>query len=164
VLIDLTEPGELAHPYTLSTIRARARALGLSATDVETIAYHRFPIPDRQIPTSPTTLSQITALLRAHESRGTICAVHCRGGIGRTGTIVGCWLVESGRARDGEEALGIIGREWCTVEKRRRFPCSPETGAQWEYVRRFTKGCCGEVTVVEAASSMGAGSMLESKW
>ena len=70
-----------------------------------------------------------------NERRGRKTAVHCRGGIGRTGTVVGCWLVESGVAKDGPEALVIIAREWATVEKSRRYPMSPETGGQCEFVR-----------------------------
>ena len=181
--IDLTEPNELAHPYNLSTIISRARSVGLSAQEISTIAHHRFSIPDRQIPSSRTTLARAIALIRSCEARGVIAAVHCRGGIGRTGTVVGCWLVESGRAEDGEEALGMIGREWMTVEKRRRFPCSPETGAQWEYVRTFRKGCCyaeeaglsatmttGSAAVVVdggvvgLSSSTSGATVLESKW
>lgn len=48
--------------------------------------------------------------------------------------------------RDGEEALGMVGRLWEGVEKRVRYPMSPETGAQAEYVRNFKKiGGIGEV-------------------
>lgn len=77
-------------------------------------------------------------VLRENAEQGRVCAVHCRGGIGRTGLVIGCWLVEAGIARDGEEALRIIEREWRTVEKCKRFPHSPETGPQFEFVRNFT--------------------------
>ncbi|KXN81391.1 hypothetical protein AN958_04780 [Leucoagaricus sp. SymC.cos] len=76
-------------------------------------------------------------VLRDNEKRGRITAVHCRGGIGRTGMVIGCWLIESGRARDGAEALEIVAREWKTVEKCNRFPHSPETGPQFEFVLHF---------------------------
>lgn len=52
---------------------------------------------------------------------------------------MGCWLVQSGRVADGEEALEVVGRLWEGVEKRRRYPVSPETGDQSEYVRRFER-------------------------
>jgi atypical dual specificity phosphatase len=78
----------------------------------------------------------LTALSDA-ESRGRIAAVHCRGGIGRTGMVVGCWLVQRGTARHGAEALDIIAREWRTVEKCTRYPLSPETGGQCEFVRTW---------------------------
>lgn len=48
-------------------------------------------------------------------------------------------MVDSGVARNGEEALRIIAEEWRTVEKCKRFPQSPETGPQFEFVRNFKK-------------------------
>jgi len=65
--------------------------------------------------------------------------VHCRGGIGRTGLVVGCWLVESGAVEDGAAALKFIAEEWKSVEKYRRFPQSPETGGQCEFVLNFER-------------------------
>ena len=58
--------------------------------------------------------------------------VHCWGGIGRTGTVVGCHLVRHGK--QGEEALEEIARWWQTIEKRPRHPRSPETEAQVDYI------------------------------
>jgi len=55
------------------------------------------------------------------------------------GMVIGCWLVESGIARDGDEALRMISKEWQTVEKCRRFPHSPETGPQLEFVRSYKR-------------------------
>ena len=174
--IDLTESGELIAYSELLPVRAAS--CGLSPSDVHTLQYFRFPIPDRKCPPSPsdsdspcssrssspvpTTSSQYARarLRRAHkhnpflskifhvlntcESQGRIAAIHCRGGIGRTGTIVGCWLVQSGRAKNGDEALQMIARFWEGVEKRRRFPVSPETGDQMEFVRRFERVSCEE--------------------
>jgi hypothetical protein len=56
-----------------------------------------------------------------------------------TGMVIGCWLVESGIAGDGDEALRMISKEWRTVEKCRRFPHSPETGPQFEFVRSYVR-------------------------
>lgn len=53
--------------------------------------------------------------------------------------VVGCWLVESGVAKDGKAALETIAREWRTVEKCNRFPHSPETGPQFEFVLNFQR-------------------------
>lgn len=130
--IDLTECGELS-PYAphLST---RAVLLGAESHSIE---YHRFPIRDRSLPQSVDYMYRVLHVLRDNERRGRISAVHCRGGIGRTGMVVGCWLVESGIARNGDEALRTIAREWKTVEKCTRFPHSPETGPQFEFVQKF---------------------------
>lgn len=130
--IDLTESGELS-PYA-NILCARCTLLGI---DITTVEYHRFPIRDRSLPESLDHMYRVLDVLRDNEERGRISAVHCRGGIGRTGMVIGCWLVESGVAKNGEEALDIIAREWRNVEKCKRFPHSPETGAQFEYVLNF---------------------------
>ena len=54
--------------------------------------------------------------------------------------VIGCWLVQSGMAKDGDEALEIIAKEWRTVEKHTRYPHSPETGPQFEFVKSFHAG------------------------
>jgi protein-tyrosine phosphatase len=61
--------------------------------------------------------------------------VHCLGGIGRTGTLVGCWLVRHGLA--GDEALAAIAHGWKGVAKRWRAPRSPQTEEQHAYVRSW---------------------------
>lgn len=132
--VDLTEHGELS-PYAPS-LDKRAERLGI---DVNTVEYHCFPIQDRSLPQSVEYMCQILDVLRDNENRGRITAVHCRGGIGRTGMVVGCWLVECGVAQDGDEALAVIAREWKTVEKCRRYPYSPETGPQFEFVKNFQR-------------------------
>jgi len=131
--IDLTESGELS-PYANKALIARANLLGIDSHELE---YHRFPIRDRSLPESTEWMLRVLAVLRDNESRGRVSAVHCRGGIGRTGMVVGCWLVQSGVADDGDDALRIIAREWCTVEKCKRYPHSPETGPQFEFVKNF---------------------------
>ncbi len=136
--IDLTESGELLK-YAPDHLQTRASNIGLAASEVQDIEYHRFPIPDRTVPKSMELIGRIMDVLRDCQLRGRLAVVHCRGGIGRTGTVVGCWLVDSGVACNGEEALRIIAEEWKTVEKCRRFPQSPETGPQFEFVRNFKK-------------------------
>ncbi|KAF9035357.1 hypothetical protein BDZ89DRAFT_1100737 [Hymenopellis radicata] len=116
---------------------ARAELQGIDPAAVE---YHRFPIRDRSLPESVGYMYRVLEVLRDNRDRGRISAVHCRGGIGRTGMVIGCWLVQCGMAQNGEEALGIIAREWRTVEKCRRYPHSPETGPQFEFVKSFHAG------------------------
>jgi len=132
--IDLTESGELC-PYA-PHIAAHAARLGIDRADIE---YWSFPIPDRSLPRSVGYVRQILDVLKDNARRGRITAVHCRGGIGRTGLVVGCWLVESGTVEDGAAALRFIAEEWKSVEKYRRFPQSPETGGQCEFVRNFER-------------------------
>ncbi|KAF8839746.1 phosphatases II [Paxillus ammoniavirescens] len=130
--IDLTECGELS-PYS-PHLPSLVSAQGIDITEIE---YHQFPIQDRSLPESKEFMFQILNVLRDNEKRGRVTAVHCRGGIGRTGMVIGCWLVESETAKSGEDALGMIARLWKTVEKCKRYPHSPETGPQVEFVKNF---------------------------
>jgi protein-tyrosine phosphatase len=67
---------------------------------------------------------------------GGVPYVHCWGGIGRTGTVVGCWLV-----RHGLDAGDPIGR---IAELRRdvsdSFVTSPQTSAQRAMVSAWKRG------------------------
>ena len=60
---------------------------------------------------------------------------HCVAGLGRTGTVAGCWLVRQGM--NGEEALRELQilRSHCT----NKHFFSPETDAQREFVMRWGK-------------------------
>jgi protein-tyrosine phosphatase len=63
--------------------------------------------------------------------------LHCWGGVGRTGTTVGCYLVRHGL--NGADALAQLAAWWRTVPKSRTFPRSPETEAQAEYIRGWSE-------------------------
>lgn len=134
--IDLTESGELC-PYQ-PHLSAHVSSLGIDE-DREPVEYYSFPIADRSLPHSVEYVRQILEVLKDNARRGRITAVHCRGGIGRTGLVVGCWLVESGTVEDGAAALQFIAEEWKSVEKYRRFPQSPETGGQCEFVLNYER-------------------------
>ena len=58
--------------------------------------------------------------------------LHCWGGIGRTGTTVGCWLVRHGLS--GGQALIHLNELYRTAEQSRIFPQSPETDAQLNFI------------------------------
>ncbi|MBK8049591.1 MAG: dual specificity protein phosphatase family protein [Anaerolineales bacterium] len=95
---------------------------GLRARQVE---HYRFSIPDMDTP-APVDLRRILDTIDAELGAGEVLYVHCFGGIGRTGTIVGCHLVRSGMA--GRDAIATI------AALRREIPngwrASPETEAQ----------------------------------
>jgi atypical dual specificity phosphatase len=95
---DLTEEGELS-PYD-DLLRDLAHDRGLS------VAYDRVPIRDLGVP-QPADLHKVLSRLKINVDRGTPSYVHCWAGIGRTGTVIGCWLVEHS-AMDGKAALKRI--------------------------------------------------------
>jgi hypothetical protein len=60
------------------------------------VVYHNFPVVDVSIPDSPEVTVAILDAIDEHLREGRVIYLHCWGGIGRTGTIVGCWLVRHG--------------------------------------------------------------------
>jgi len=138
--IDLTElkPSDIRCSYE-PLLPGLAAALTQATGKVIQLNYYHVPIEDRSLP-SKETITKLLVLLRSLEPNSSAdnphrAAIHCKGGIGRTGTIVGCYLMYSGRAKDGQQALDIIKSEWQRVEKNTRYPESPEIGPQLEYVR-----------------------------
>jgi protein-tyrosine phosphatase len=126
VFVDLTHPDEVASYEPL--LREEATARGVS------VEYLRAPIRDRGIPSK----EDVTRLLSAIDSAlAAECPVyvHCWGGIGRTGTIVGCWLAQNGHADAALERLAHL-RTRCAGGS---WP-SPETDAQREVVRAWRAG------------------------
>ena len=120
---DLTVIDELP-PY-LSILREEASERGVK------IQYIRFPILDHNIPPR----GMMTAILDAIDSaltRGRSVYLHCWGGIGRTGTTVGCYLVRHGLT--GEQALEQLAEWWQDVPKSTYFIQTPETEQQRVYV------------------------------
>ena len=90
LFVDLTEDGELA-AYS-SLVRAPARHV-------------RAPIHDFSVP-ARDELRRTLDVIETELSHGGVVYVHCRGGCGRTGTVIGCYLVQSGMS--GEEALARV--------------------------------------------------------
>jgi protein-tyrosine phosphatase len=120
---DLTNLGEL-DPY-LSTLAEESSRLGLAAF------HRRFPIDDFGLPSTQqmtTILDAIDAALAA----GHRIYLHCWGGIGRTGTTVGCYLVRRGSS--GAQALHQLEEWWHLVPKSSFHPRSPETTAQRQFI------------------------------
>lgn len=124
--IDLTKANETI-PYS-AVLREQSQAY-----DAE-VEHHRFAIGDYGLPTPGLMLSildRIDESLRA----GRKVYLHCWGGIGRTGTTVGCYLVRRGLS--GEAALRQLGEWWQGVPKSHIHPNSPETGQQVAFIRNW---------------------------
>ena len=125
--VDLTESHELT-PYE-AWLESEADARGLA------VRYQRFPIEDLNVPTVSRMRDILAEITRAVEAAAPVY-VHCWGGIGRTGTVVGCWLVE--RDHTGVSALEHLDELRMRSEKKRRP--SPEMPEQLEFVRTWGTG------------------------
>ena len=125
--LDLTEEGELMSYQEFW--REEAAECGLE------VLYRRMPIRDFSTPTEQTVvniLDQIDTWL----AKGRNIYLHCWGGIGRTGTLVGCYLVRHGMAPD--KALTRLAELRKAVPDRWRR--SPETDGQVEKVLSWRPG------------------------
>ncbi|MDQ8153546.1 MAG: ADP-ribosylglycohydrolase family protein [Gemmatimonadota bacterium] len=134
--IDLTTPADGLRPYEpLPISPERTRIPGvfhLDWMDFIKREVHRFPIADVSVPTR-TQMRDILETIDDAVARGRTVYVHCWGGIGRTGTVAGCWLRRQGASAD--DALAMIAERWKTVGKRAVHPHSPETEQQRQFIR-----------------------------
>ena len=120
---DLTIPNEL--PSYLSLLQEEASLRGVE------IRYERFSILDRSIPMRGVMNGILNAVDNALAEDRNIY-VHCWGGIGRTGTAIGCYLVRQGHT--GEQALAQLAEWWKDVPKSAYFPRAPETDRQVQFI------------------------------
>ncbi len=121
--IDLTLPAEL--PSYFSLLKQRALTFN------RRIDYRRHPIEDFGVP-QPARMLQTLQTLEAALQEGRQLYLHCRGGVGRTGMTVGCYLVQHGYT--GDQALNQLQEWWREVPKSSLHPRSPETEAQMQFI------------------------------
>ncbi|MEM8813190.1 MAG: dual specificity protein phosphatase family protein [Pseudomonadota bacterium] len=117
VVVSLLEPAE-------------ARKLGLEneaqACEAASMRFIQFPIRDMGLPQSDTFATQVEELVGAL-SAGQGVAVHCRAGIGRSGTMTCCILKKLGHSAAASMDL---------VSKARGLTV-PETDEQRDFIMRF---------------------------
>lgn len=128
VYIDLTHPRDGLESYH-EILKEEAAELGV---DIEIYPH---PIVDLDIP-EPLEMKAILDQIDQALSDEKIVYVHCWGGIGRTGTVVGCYLVRHGL--DGENALKQLAELRKSTPKYRRE--APEAPEQVKMVREWRIG------------------------
>ena len=126
--LDLTEEGEDVNSY-LSLLKQEADTL---EKDIE---YKRLPIPDNEVPSIDGMRHILDAIDMAIE-KNCVVYVHCCFGIGRTGTVAGCYLVRHGMT--GEQALNHLVH----LRAKTQFDGidSPSSPKQKEMVRNWSIG------------------------
>jgi hypothetical protein len=135
--IDLTEATEPLEDYC-ELLKTEAERTGVAVQH----ARHPIKVKDMSTPTTAQMMAILPAIQAAYTNEVPLY-VHCWCGIGRTGTVIGCLLVECGMS--GDEALNVIARKWTVMAKRHYQPRSPETDAQARFVRNWaTQTVCSQ--------------------
>jgi predicted protein tyrosine phosphatase len=134
-VINLMEPGEFNRdmkpfvPYE-SSMKSIANSMGLEVT------FERIPIRDGWVP-SHGDMVAILDSIDSHVEKGKGVYIHCLGGRGRTGTVVGCYLIRHGLCK-AHEAVDKI-RDLRKGTEDHDEP-SPESRRQVEMVLSWAEG------------------------
>jgi predicted protein tyrosine phosphatase len=134
--VDLTHEGEKQDYQSILVEEARRKGLMLDDTP-DAIRYTRCPIQDFGIPRPPKLMKDILDTIDRSVEDGHKVYVHCRAGIGRTGTAVGCFLVR--RGLNGEQALQEVNRLFQFSDRSFQSHRSPEMSDQEVFVKAWNE-------------------------
>jgi protein-tyrosine phosphatase len=126
--VDLTHEGERADYFDM--IEKEAINMNLP----QQVQYKRCAIPDFGIPSKEGMKEILDTIDKALGANHKVY-VHCRGGIGRTGTTVGCYLARHGST--GDEALQQVNRLFQCSDRKMEVIMTPETSEQIQFVRNW---------------------------
>ena len=118
--VDLTKPTELLRYDTFLPFY---------------VEYTRNSIKDHGVPGARSQMTEILEHIANSMRAGRPVYVHCRAGIGRTGTVVGCLLAE--RGLQGNAVIDELNKLWQQCRRSKSWPFIPETDAQAKYVREW---------------------------
>lgn len=126
-LMEIHEKNNFGQPFTPYEKQIQE----LAASAGTTVNCYRFPIVDQNI----TTVEHMTEIVDAIDqslSSNRPVYVHCFGGIGRTGTVVCCWLLRHGYA-DERNVFEVLKKLRQADKERASWP-APENDRQRNFV------------------------------
>ncbi len=118
-VVDLTAAGEPLDRYDAAPVRR---------------LHH--PITDFGVP-SLDGMAAVQADVDAALAAGGRVYLHCRAGIGRTGTVAACLLVSQGLTAD--DALALLARKFAVTAQHALGAESPEMAEQRAFVQRWAR-------------------------
>ena len=122
VLVSLLEHKEFEE-LQIQNLRAECDAAG--------IEQHSYSIADQKIPDDPSEFRKEIALFARMLEEGKRLVIHCKGGLGRTGTAAACIAVAASNGDiSGDEAITLV---------RKARGGAIENVFQEEFVRRFSQ-------------------------
>ena len=108
-------------------------------TEIPDGLLHRFSIPDKTVPDEKLMIEILNRIDDLHTKHVPIY-IHCWGGIGRTATVVGCWLMRHGMATRENVVDELFRLRKACVDPMFLSLKSPETDEQERFVLAWSKG------------------------
>ena len=96
------------------------------------VTYFNFPVPDAQTPQCRGQVAQVLDVVDAALENGETVYLHCRSGIGRTGTMLALHLIRHDYAPI--DALRQLDAAWRRDARSRVWPRCPQTEGQRRYI------------------------------
>lgn len=126
-LMEENETNNSGQPF----VRYDELLLEMASESKDRIAHLRFPVPDTGIPTHDRMRSILDAIDLSLDKQIPVY-VHCFGGMGRTGTVICCWLLRHGLAsKDNVLSLLTTLRQ---ADLQRATRPAPENKTQCQFV------------------------------
>ena len=107
--------------------------------EIEGGAIRRFSVPDKNVPSVELMKKILDEIDMLHAKKIPIY-IHCWGGIGRTATVVGCWMMRHGIATRSTVLDEIFTLRRIGVDPAYLGLRSPETDEQERFVLAWQKG------------------------
>lgn len=133
--LNLMQPDEIRW-YNKPIIPYEAQTQAIARELEYEVSFDRLPIKDMGIPTR-IDMVRILDRIDHHIENGEPVYVHCLGGVGRTGTVIGCYLARHGYA-SGRKVLELIQQLRRNTATRDRS--SPESKPQIDLVLSWVEG------------------------
>lgn len=128
-IINLMKPGEINRTGNLF-VKYEKRFKEIASAKGDAVTVERIPIKDMAIP-SRLEMSRILDRIDANIEQNRPVYVHCLGGIGRTGTVVGCYLARHGYVSD-QRLIQLI--QFLRKNTTNHHLMSPETNQQIDLI------------------------------
>jgi len=98
-------------------------------------SYLSVPLRENAVPDHVEDVVFVLSAIQSELESGGRAFVHCSDGVGRTGMVMGCWLVE--RGFDPEDGLDELARRFAAMNKARAYRCTPSNARQTEWVEHW---------------------------
>ena len=102
------------------------------------MTHYRFPIRDVSVPKDTESVMGLIQRIDELKTLGGYVYIHCWGGVGRTGTIVACYISAHKRELDANQVLATLRGFFSMMPKSSRRK-TPDSRSQVSYIKNFVQ-------------------------